>query len=174
MPCFNNLPRREDWWKNEKSWFYVGHNYFEASQCHRVLSSAQDGERTPGAKTRSSRHPGNKPMRRRVENALESEHRQKSIEKNVWELRIFYSDNWSPNLRFVISCTESATRSVLSLYILFSLNWKYKNVSFPTATVTFRRRKLAGAYVLRKKMNGHRWPKDSRQQKTNLRAMRRL
>ena len=46
---------------------------FEASQCPRVISSAQDSERGAGAKAISGRDPGSRPMRRRVENAQESE-----------------------------------------------------------------------------------------------------
>ena len=79
MPHFNNLPRREDGLKNEQSRFYVGHNHFEASQCPRVIGSAQDGERTPKAKARSGPEPAGKPMRRNAENALESEFLQKSL-----------------------------------------------------------------------------------------------
>ena len=75
MPRFSHLPLKEDWLKNKKKRFYVGLNHFEASQCPRVIGSAQDGERTPGAKARSSRDPGSRPMRRRVENALDSENR---------------------------------------------------------------------------------------------------
>ena len=67
--------------KNEKGRFYVGHNHFEPSQCPRVIGSAQDGERTPGAKARSGREPRSGPMRRRVENALESENRNESMKK---------------------------------------------------------------------------------------------
>ena len=81
MPRCSNLPRREDGLKNEKSRFYVGHSHFEASQCPQVIGSAQDGERAAGAKAISGQDPGSRPMRRRVENALESENRQKSVKK---------------------------------------------------------------------------------------------
>ena len=81
MPRFSNLTRREDGLKNEKSRFYVGHSHFEASQCPRVVGSAQDGERTPGAKARSGRDPGSKPMRRTIENALKLENLETSIKK---------------------------------------------------------------------------------------------
>ena len=57
----------------------MGQSQFEASQCARVIGSAQDGERTPGAKAKSNRDPGSRPMRRRVENAVESENHQKSV-----------------------------------------------------------------------------------------------
>ena len=81
MPRFSNLTLREDGLENGKSRFYVGHSPFEASQCPRVIGFAQDGERAAGAKALSGQDPGSRPMRRRVENALESESRQKSIKK---------------------------------------------------------------------------------------------
>ena len=46
-----------------------------------MIGSAQDGERAAGAKAISGRDPGSRPMRRRVENAQESENRQKSVKK---------------------------------------------------------------------------------------------
>ena len=63
-------------------------NHFEANQCPRVLGSAQDGGRTPGAKARSGRDPGSRPMRGRVENAQESENRQKSVKKGFGNYEI--------------------------------------------------------------------------------------
>ena len=64
----------------------MGHSHFEASQCPQVIGSAQDGERAAGAKAISGQDPGSRPMRGRVENALDSENRQKSVRKNVWKL----------------------------------------------------------------------------------------
>ncbi len=81
MPRFSNLTLREDWLENDKSRFYVGQSHVEASQCPRVLGSAQDGERGPGAKARCGRDPGSRPMRRRAENVLEPENRQNSAKK---------------------------------------------------------------------------------------------
>ena len=65
----------------EKSPFYVCHSHFEASQCARVVGSAQDGERAARAKAISGQDPGSRPMHGRVENALESENRQKSVKE---------------------------------------------------------------------------------------------
>ena len=59
----------------------MGHSHCEAGQCHRVVGSAQDGERTPGAKARCGRDPGSRPMRRKVLNALKLENHQKSVKK---------------------------------------------------------------------------------------------
>ena len=67
--------------KDEKSRFYEGQSHFEASQCPEVIGSAQDGERAAGAEAISGQDPGSRPMRGRVENAQESENRQKSIKK---------------------------------------------------------------------------------------------
>ena len=53
-------------------------SHFEASQCPQVIGSAQDGERTAGAKAISGQDPGSRPMRGRVEIAQESENRDKS------------------------------------------------------------------------------------------------
>ena len=74
--------------KNEKNRFPVGHNHFEASQCARVVGSAQDGERAAGAKAISGQDPGSRRMRRRVENVLESENRQKSVKKGFGNYEI--------------------------------------------------------------------------------------
>ena len=46
-----------------------------------MIGSAQDGERAVGAEAISGQDPGSRPMSRRVENALESERRQKSVKK---------------------------------------------------------------------------------------------
>ena len=51
---------------------------------------------------------------------------------------------------------------------------KNKNVSFYKVPVTFRGPGLAGTYDPRRKMAGQEWPKESRQDKQVLRAMRRL
>ena len=59
----------------------MGQCHFEASQCARVVGSAQDGERADRAKAISGQDPGSRPMRLRVEIAQESENRQKSIKK---------------------------------------------------------------------------------------------
>ena len=67
---------------------YVGHSYFEASQCPQVIGFAQDGERADGTKAISGQDPGSRPMRRRVENALESENRQKSIKNGFGNYEI--------------------------------------------------------------------------------------
>ena len=79
---------REDGLEDEKSRFYVGHSYFETSQCPQVIGSAQDGERAAGAKAISGQDPGSRPMRRRVENALELENRQKSFKKGFGNYEI--------------------------------------------------------------------------------------
>ena len=174
MPRFSNLTLREDRLNDEKSRFYVGHGHFEASQCPRVVGSAQDGERAPGAKAKCGRDPGNRPMRRRVLNALKSETRQNPLKRGLILIR-FLDDNWNPKLCLLTpSCTGSATVSVLNLDILFSVNWKNRNVNFPMAPITFRGTRLAGSYDLRRKVGGQRRPKDPRQQRHNLRAMRRL
>ena len=65
----------------EKNRFCVGRNHFEARQCPQVLGSAKDDERPAGAKAISGQDPGSKPIHRRVENALESEIRPKSVQK---------------------------------------------------------------------------------------------
>ena len=57
------------------------HNHFEASQCPQVIGSAQEGGRAAEAKNMSGHNQGSRPMRRRVENALDSENRQKSDKK---------------------------------------------------------------------------------------------
>ena len=69
--------------KKKKRWFSEEHNHFEASQCARVVRSAQDGERAAGAKAISGQDPGSRPMRLRVEIAQESENRHKSIIKRL-------------------------------------------------------------------------------------------
>ena len=89
MPRFSNLPRREDGLKYGRSRIYVDHNHFEASQCPRVVGSAQDCERAPGAKARCGRDLGSRPMRRRVLNALYSENRQKCKKKALEIVRIY-------------------------------------------------------------------------------------
>ena len=68
--------------------FYVGHSHFEASQCPQVIGSAQDGERATGDQVISGQDPGSRPIRRRAENALESENRQKSITKGFGNYEI--------------------------------------------------------------------------------------
>ena len=88
-PRFSNLTLREDGIENAKSRFYVGHNHFGASQCPQVIGSAQDGERAAGAEAISVRDPGSRPMRRRVENAIESENRQKTIKIGFGNYEIF-------------------------------------------------------------------------------------
>ena len=67
----------------------MDHSHFGASQCPQVIGSAQDGERVAGAKAISGPDPGSKPMRRRVENALES----KNLLKRGWKIMRFYDDN---------------------------------------------------------------------------------
>ena len=66
----------------------MGESHFETSQCPQVIGFAQDGERPAGDETISGQDPGNKPMHRRVENAQESENRQKSIKKNIGNHKI--------------------------------------------------------------------------------------
>ena len=46
-----------------------------------MIGSAQDGERAAGAEAISGQEPGNRPMRGRVENALDLVNRQKSVKK---------------------------------------------------------------------------------------------
>ena len=46
-----------------------------------MVGSAQEGERAAGAETISGQDQGSRPMRGRVENAQESENRQKSVKK---------------------------------------------------------------------------------------------
>ena len=104
-----------------KNRFYVRRIHFEASQCPRVLGSAQEGERGPGAKARCGRDPGSRPMRRRIENALKYKNLQKSIKKSVLKLMRFYDVSWSPKLRLVMSsCTGSATVNVEPGHYIFS------------------------------------------------------
>ena len=79
---------REDGLEDEKSRSYVGNSHFEASRCPQVIGSAQDGERAAGAKAISGQDPGSKPMRRRVENALKSENRQKTYENKFEKYEI--------------------------------------------------------------------------------------
>ena len=67
------MPSERKWVKKLKNQFYVRHNHFGANQCPQVLGFAQDGERVAGAETISGQDPGSRPMRRRVENALDSE-----------------------------------------------------------------------------------------------------
>ena len=89
VQCANTtfyLKLKEDGLTNEKSRFYVGHNHFEASQCPRVAGSAQDGERTRGAKARSNRDPGSKPMHRKVENAVKKRIRQTSDMVRIYDV----------------------------------------------------------------------------------------
>ena len=81
-----NTDRR--WVKEKKRQVYVGHSHFGASQCPQVIRSAQDGERAAGAKAISAQVPGIRPMHRRVENALQSENRQKSIKKMLGDYEI--------------------------------------------------------------------------------------
>ena len=106
-------------------------------------------------------------------------HRNQKIVKNLIKRDLknkrFYDDGWSSKLRHVRqSNTESATVSVLNLDIIFSVNWKNKNVSFFKVPVTFRGPGLAGTYDPRRKVAGQRWTKEPRQARPNLRAMRRL
>ena len=79
---------REDGLENAKNRFYVNHNHFEASQCPQVIGSAQDGGRAAGGKAISGQDPGSRPMRRRVENALESENLQTPIKKGFGNYEI--------------------------------------------------------------------------------------
>ena len=46
-----------------------------------MIGSAQDGERAAGAEAISGQDPGSRPVRGRVENALESKNLQKSVKK---------------------------------------------------------------------------------------------
>ena len=46
-----------------------------------MVGSATDGERAAGAEAISGQDPGSRPMRRSVENALESENRHRSVKK---------------------------------------------------------------------------------------------
>ena len=46
-----------------------------------MIGSATDGERAAWAEAISGRDPGSRPVRGRVENALESDYRQKSVKK---------------------------------------------------------------------------------------------
>ena len=66
----------------------MGENHFAASQCPQVVGSAQDGERAAGAKAISGQDPSSRPMRGRIENALESENRQKSLKKGFGNYEI--------------------------------------------------------------------------------------
>ena len=79
MPRLRDFPLREDGLKHQKNDFTWATGHFEAIQCPRVVVSAQDGERAPGAK--AGPDPGSRPMRRNVENALESENLQKYMKK---------------------------------------------------------------------------------------------
>ena len=72
----------------KKIGFNVSDNHFEASQCPQVIGIAQDGERAAGAGAISGQDQGNRPMRRRVENALDSTNRQKSLTKGFGNYEI--------------------------------------------------------------------------------------
>ena len=80
--------RKENGLKDKKNRFYVGHSHFEASQCPQVIGSAQDGGRAGGAKAISGQDTGSRQMRRRIENALESENDPKSIKKGFGDYEI--------------------------------------------------------------------------------------
>ena len=67
--------------KGRKNRFYIGQSHFDAGQCPEVEGSAQDCERAAGVAAISGQDPISRPMRGRVENALDSENRQKSIKK---------------------------------------------------------------------------------------------
>ena len=47
-----------------------------------MVGSTQDGERAAGAEVISGQDPGSRPMRGRVENALDSKDLQKSVKKD--------------------------------------------------------------------------------------------
>ena len=53
-----------------------------------MVGSATHGERAAGAEAISGQDPGSRPMRGRVENAQESENRQKSIKKGFGNYEI--------------------------------------------------------------------------------------
>ena len=54
-----------------------------------MIGSAQDGERAAGAKKAiSGQDQGNKPILRRIENALESENLKKSVKKGFGNYEI--------------------------------------------------------------------------------------
>ena len=74
--------------KDEKDGFSVGDSDFGASQCAKVVGSAQDGERAARAKAISGQDPGSRPMRLMVEIAQESENRHKSIKKELGNYEI--------------------------------------------------------------------------------------
>ena len=53
-----------------------------------MVGSATDGERAAGAEAISGRDPGSRPVRGRIENAQESENRQKSDKKGFGNYEI--------------------------------------------------------------------------------------
>ena len=131
-----------------------------------------------GARAWSQIQPGIGRQADAPENTKRARFRKSSkiYKKRCLQLMRIYDVIWNPKVRLLMpSCTGSATRSVLNLDILFSAGWKNRNVNFPKWPITFRRPRLSGlsgAYFLRRKVNDQGWPKDSRQRKAFLRAMR--